>query len=236
MRQVGAEPSSGGRVLPMGPGEPPQHTAARPPRHRRPRPVAGASDRRAPVHPGGAGRHDPSGLPRRVDRLAQPTHHHRAPRRRGRPVERRGRRGRDVHRRRPLQGDQRPVRPRGGRPRAARGGGAHPRRRSATTTRSAGSAATSSWWSSATPPRTGSRTWRGRSPMRSAPPSTSGHRTLPLTVSLGVAIAHRDHVATELLDRADAAMYRAKRSGRAAVVHFDEEMEHELAAALAAGA
>jgi diguanylate cyclase (GGDEF)-like protein len=56
-----------------------------------------------------------------------------------------------------------------------------------------------------------------------------GHRTLPLTVSLGVAIAHRGHVATELLDRADAAMYRAKRSGRAAVVHFDEEMERELA-------
>ncbi len=55
-----------------------------------------------------------------------------------------------------------------------------------------------------------------------------GHRTLPLTVSLGVAMAHRDHVATELLDRADAAMYRAKRSGRAAVVHFDEEMEREL--------
>jgi diguanylate cyclase (GGDEF)-like protein len=55
-----------------------------------------------------------------------------------------------------------------------------------------------------------------------------GHRTLPLTVSLGVAIAHREHVATELLDRADAAMYRAKRSGRAAVVHFDEEMEQEL--------
>jgi len=56
-----------------------------------------------------------------------------------------------------------------------------------------------------------------------------GHRTLPLTVSLGVAIAHGDHVATELLDRADAAMYRAKRSGRAAVVHFDQEMERELA-------
>ncbi len=56
-----------------------------------------------------------------------------------------------------------------------------------------------------------------------------GHRTLPLTVSLGVALAHGDHVATELLDRADAAMYRAKRSGRAAVVHFDQEMERELA-------
>lgn len=55
-----------------------------------------------------------------------------------------------------------------------------------------------------------------------------GHRTVPLTVSLGVAIAHRGQVATELLDRADAAMYRAKRGGRAAVVHFDEEMEREL--------
>lgn len=55
-----------------------------------------------------------------------------------------------------------------------------------------------------------------------------GHRTLPLTVSLGVAIAHGEHVASELLDRADAAMYRAKRSGRAAVVHFDDEMEREL--------
>lgn len=56
-----------------------------------------------------------------------------------------------------------------------------------------------------------------------------GHRTLPLTVSVGVAVAQRGQSAAELLDRADSAMYRAKRGGRAAVVHFDDEMERELA-------
>lgn len=55
-----------------------------------------------------------------------------------------------------------------------------------------------------------------------------GHRTLPLTVSVGVAPATSVCGAAELLDRADAAMYRAKRGGRATVVHFDEQMEREL--------
>ena len=41
-----------------------------------------------------------------------------------------------------------------------------------------------------------------------------GHRTLPLTVSVGVAIAQRSQSAGELLDRADSAMYRAKQMGR----------------------
>lgn len=55
-----------------------------------------------------------------------------------------------------------------------------------------------------------------------------GHRSLPLTVSIGVVCAGGDHSASELLDRADAAMYRAKRNGRASVVHFDDEMQREL--------
>lgn len=55
-----------------------------------------------------------------------------------------------------------------------------------------------------------------------------GHRVLPLTLSIGVAPATGSHTAAQLLDRADAAMYRAKRSGRDAVVHFDEHMEREL--------
>lgn len=56
-----------------------------------------------------------------------------------------------------------------------------------------------------------------------------GHRSLPLTVSIGVASARGRTGASELLDRADAAMYRAKRNGRASVVHFDGDMERELA-------
>ncbi|MCB1271304.1 MAG: EAL domain-containing protein [Microthrixaceae bacterium] len=60
-------------------------------------------------------------------------------------------------------------------------------------------------------------------------PVDLGHRCLPLTVSIGVASSRGGMGANELLNRADAAMYRAKRSGRGSVVYFDEEMERELA-------
>lgn len=60
-------------------------------------------------------------------------------------------------------------------------------------------------------------------------PVDLGHRTLPVTVSIGVASARMGLGANEVLNRADAAMYRAKRSGRGSVVYFDEEMERELA-------
>lgn len=55
-----------------------------------------------------------------------------------------------------------------------------------------------------------------------------GLRVLPLTVSVGVAPVMSACGAADLLSRADAAMYRAKRAGRASVVHFDEDMEREL--------
>lgn len=55
-----------------------------------------------------------------------------------------------------------------------------------------------------------------------------GLRALPLSVSVGVAPVMPACGAADLLSRADAAMYRAKRSGRASVVHFDEAMEREL--------
>lgn len=63
---------------------------------------------------------------------------------------------------------------------------------------------------------------------RVGPTVDVGHRTLPLTVSVGVAPATSIGGAAEVLDRADAAMYSAKRRGRACVVHFDEQMEREL--------
>lgn len=55
-----------------------------------------------------------------------------------------------------------------------------------------------------------------------------GHRSMPLSVSIGVALAHRDVAPGGLIANADAAMYRAKQAGRAAIVHFDERMQAEM--------
>ena len=53
-----------------------------------------------------------------------------------------------------------------------------------------------------------------------------------LSVSVGVAVAGRDDSYEELLRDADAAMYRAKESGRSRFVIFDERMRTEAAARL----
>lgn len=55
-----------------------------------------------------------------------------------------------------------------------------------------------------------------------------GHRTLPMSVSIGVALAHREVAPGGLISNADAAMYRAKQAGRAAIVHFDDQMQTEM--------
>jgi predicted signal transduction protein with EAL and GGDEF domain len=58
-------------------------------------------------------------------------------------------------------------------------------------------------------------------------------RTLPVTVSLGVAVASGDDDAEALIRDADLAMYHAKDSGRDRVVLFDREMRESLVERLA---
>jgi diguanylate cyclase (GGDEF)-like protein len=56
-----------------------------------------------------------------------------------------------------------------------------------------------------------------------------GHRTLPMSVSIGVATRRAAEAPARLVANADAAMYRAKQAGRAATVHYDEHMHREFA-------
>ncbi len=55
-----------------------------------------------------------------------------------------------------------------------------------------------------------------------------GHRTLPISVSIGAASARSPMTATRLISNADAAMYRAKQRGRAQLCVFDERMHREF--------
>ncbi|MFZ4518320.1 MAG: putative bifunctional diguanylate cyclase/phosphodiesterase [Microthrixaceae bacterium] len=59
-------------------------------------------------------------------------------------------------------------------------------------------------------------------------PVDLGHRSMPLTASVGVATASGPVAAPELVGRADAAMYRAKEQGRGCTVHFDDGMAEEM--------
>lgn len=56
-----------------------------------------------------------------------------------------------------------------------------------------------------------------------------GHRTLPVSVSVGVALAGGALDPEDLIAEADAAMYRAKRMGRGSIAYFDETMQREFA-------
>lgn len=47
-----------------------------------------------------------------------------------------------------------------------------------------------------------------------AQPIEAGGRSIGVTLSIGVAVAHGDHTVAQLLERADTALYAAKRSGR----------------------
>jgi diguanylate cyclase (GGDEF)-like protein len=55
-----------------------------------------------------------------------------------------------------------------------------------------------------------------------------GHRTLPISVSIGAASGDGHTTASSLISNADAAMYRAKQRGRGQLCVFDERMHREF--------
>lgn len=62
-----------------------------------------------------------------------------------------------------------------------------------------------------------------------AQPYRLGSTVLNVTASIGISMIHSDHDASELMQRADQALYKAKESGRNALQFFDPRLQAEMA-------